>query len=107
MLNWLVAASKLHKHSGTCCTVDCPVATVDSLYCGVTKKLLTKDLLLKDEIFALEKRSEDISVEPASLAPGRSVSEPEHLLQKHNAIQGCRMIDNCGCKYSNIHVHRP
>ena len=79
MLNWLVVASKLHKHSGTCCTADCPVATVDSPYCGVTKKLLTKDLLLKDEIFALEKRSEDISVEPASLAPGRSVSENRNI----------------------------
>ena len=37
MLNWLFAASKLHKHRGTCCTAEWP-------YCPVT--ILCADLLI-------------------------------------------------------------
>ena len=35
MLNWLVAASKLHKHRETCCTAEWPFYSFLILCCGL------------------------------------------------------------------------
>ena len=39
MLNWLVAASKLHKHSETCCTAERPFYSFLILCLGLRPKL--------------------------------------------------------------------
>ena len=48
MLNWLVAASKLHKHRVTCCTAEWPFYVF--LFYGLENKLITLEVQFYNEV---------------------------------------------------------
>ena len=51
MLNWLVAASKLHKHRETCCTAEWP--SIHFLFYGLSNKKIICEINMLNYLFHL------------------------------------------------------